>query len=68
MGISEKHLTRIFRPFERLHGNQIPGTGLGLAICKKVCDTHGWDLSVRSTVGHGAVFEIVIPIDNVLQR
>jgi light-regulated signal transduction histidine kinase (bacteriophytochrome) len=61
IGIDEKYLDRIFAPFERLHSSKIQGTGLGLAICRKVCDSHGWRLNVRSTLGQGTTFEILLP-------
>ena len=61
IGVSERHLERIFRPFERLQSGDVKGTGLGLAICKKVVESHNWTLQVRSTVDVGTVFEISIP-------
>lgn len=65
IGIPAKYLQRIFIPFERLHGNNLPGTGLGLAICKKVCESHGWNLSVTSEVDVGTQFLISIPLSSV---
>ncbi|MFK7861835.1 MAG: ATP-binding protein [Granulosicoccus sp.] len=65
IGIPSKYLQRIFFPFERLHGIDVPGTGLGLAICKKVCESHGWHLDVGSELNHGSTFLITIPTSSV---
>ena len=61
IGIPEKYQQRIFRPFERLHNDAIKGTGIGLAMCRKVCDSHGWELSVSSEPGVGTTFDIHLP-------
>ena len=56
MGISEKHLQRIFERFFRTEGGRsrdITGTGLGLAICKHIVEAHGQTIHVRSTEGVG---------------
>ena len=66
VGIDEKYHKRIFTPFERMHAGKVQGTGLGLAICRKVCDSHGWDLAVESTSGVGTTFKIHIPENSVL--
>ena len=66
IGINEKHLQRVFLPFERMHSGVVQGTGLGLAICRKVCDSHNWTLNVKSTLGVGTTFEVAIPMHSVL--
>jgi len=38
------------------------GTGLGLAIVKKVIDEHGGQILVKSAIGEGTKFIIVLPI------
>lgn len=63
IGFDEKHVERIFEPFERLHGRgQYEGTGIGLAICKKIVERHGGSITVRSLLGHGSTFIITLPI------
>jgi signal transduction histidine kinase len=57
-GIGETDLPRIFEPFFTTRPD---GTGLGLAICYKVVRAHGGDIRVRSTVGQGSTFTIVLP-------
>jgi hypothetical protein len=57
-GIKEADLPRIFEPFFTTRPD---GTGLGLAICHKVVRAHGGDIQVRSTVGQGSTFTILLP-------
>jgi len=57
-GISVDDLPRIFEPFFTTRAD---GTGLGLAICQKVVRAHGGDIQVRSTVGAGSTFTILLP-------
>ena len=51
IGISEKHLSRIFERFYRTEEGRsidVTGSGLGLAICKHIIEAHGHSLHVRS--------------------
>jgi signal transduction histidine kinase len=57
-GIRADDLPRIFEPFFTTRPD---GTGLGLAICHKVVRAHGGDIQVRSTIGSGSTFTIVLP-------
>ncbi|MBC8286930.1 MAG: hypothetical protein H8E42_05580 [Nitrospinae bacterium] len=65
IGFDEKYKEKIFRPFERLHGrSQYSGAGIGLAICKKVVESHNWELDVQSQVNVGSTFIIGLPKSN----
>ena len=57
-GIHADDLPRIFEPFFTTRPD---GTGLGLAICHKVVRAHGGDIQVRSIVGSGSTFTILLP-------
>lgn len=51
IGISEKHLPRIFERFYRTEEGRtidVTGSGLGLAICKHIIEAHGQAIHVRS--------------------
>jgi signal transduction histidine kinase len=62
IGINEKYNSRIFKPFERLHGmNEREGIGMGLALCQKIVTRHGGTISVKSKPDKGATFIITLP-------
>ncbi len=58
-GIAPEMLETVFEPFVTTKGTS--GTGLGLAIAAAVIDAHGGRISVRSEMGKGTEFEILIP-------
>jgi signal transduction histidine kinase len=64
IGIAPEHRQRIFKVFERLHGEEsYPGTGIGLAIVKKGVERMGGRVGVESDPGHGSRFWIELPED-----
>jgi signal transduction histidine kinase len=64
IGFDEKHLDRIFEPFQRLHGRgEYEGSGIGLAICRKIVELHGGAITARSTPGEGTTFIVTLPIE-----
>jgi two-component system NtrC family sensor kinase len=59
-GIAPENLSKIFEPF--FTTKEIgKGTGLGLAVCYGIVTEHGGRLSVRSNLGKGSVFTILLP-------
>jgi light-regulated signal transduction histidine kinase (bacteriophytochrome) len=62
VGISPEHYQRIFEPFKRLHGHEIPGSGIGLALCRKIVDRYGGRIWVESIVGEGSTFQFTLPV------
>ncbi len=63
IGFDQKHVDRIFTPFQRLHSrDRYEGTGIGLAICRKIVEHHGGTLTAHSVPDEGSVFVIEMPI------
>ena len=62
MGISDEDLTHIFEPFFTTK-DLGQGTGLGLSIAHGIILEHGGWIDVRSKVGHGTTFEILLPME-----
>jgi two-component system phosphate regulon sensor histidine kinase PhoR len=63
-GIPPEHLPRIFERFYRVdkaRSREIGGTGLGLAIVKHLAEGMGATVTVRSEVGKGTCFTILVP-------
>ncbi len=61
-GIEEDDRRRLFERFFRsVKSEGLPGAGLGLSIVKAIAETHGGSISVESTLGHGATFELRLP-------
>ena len=59
IGIAPEHWERIFRVFERLHGEETyAGTGIGLAIVQKGVQRLGGRAGVESAEGQGSKFWI----------
>ncbi len=58
-GIPKKDIKKIFAPF---FTTKKGGTGLGLAIAKNVIEAHGGRIEVKSKVGRGTTFRIVLPL------
>ena len=65
MGIAEHQLTSIFDPFMQAHKtsseNARGGIGLGLSIVKKHVEQIKGTISVRSDLGKGSIFTVVLP-------
>lgn len=61
-GIPAEDLPYIFDPYRQsVAGRNKVGVGLGLAIVKRVVAAHGGSVSVRSQVGVGSSFTVLLP-------
>lgn len=63
-GIPPERLERIFQRFGNFASQpnaRQTSTGLGLTFCRLVVEAHGGSLSVASTLGDGATFQVLLP-------
>lgn len=63
-GMDRATIERIFDPFFTTK-DQGAGTGLGLSISYGVIQKHGGDILVRSEVGKGTEFTVLLPVKNL---
>jgi two-component system phosphate regulon sensor histidine kinase PhoR len=64
-GIQPRDLKHVFDKFYRASdplSRTIEGTGLGLAMVKHIVIGHGGRVSAVSEMGHGATFNVVLPV------
>jgi two-component system, sensor histidine kinase len=65
VGIPPESLDQLFQPFFQVESGSnrsYGGTGLGLAICKQIIDEMGGLVSVRSVLGIGTTFEVMLEV------
>lgn len=62
-GIAPQHMNKIFEPFFTTKSVG-EGTGLGLSISYSLVERMGGELTAANRQGRGAVFVIVIPVNN----
>ena len=62
-GISEADMKKLARPFVQVGAVSEPrsGTGLGLHICRMLARAMGGEMEIKSVLGKGATFSIVVP-------
>jgi signal transduction histidine kinase len=61
-GIAPETLGKIFNPYFTTKSS---GTGLGLPTTKRLIEEHGGRVEVRSEVGRGSDFRVVLPLTEV---
>lgn len=65
-GIDNIHLPRLTERFYRADSHRsraLGGTGLGLAIVKHILSRHRGRLKIRSELGQGTEFTVILPMD-----
>lgn len=63
IGIEEKHLSKIFTIFKRLHHqSEYEGTGIGLALCEKIVGNHEGKIDISSAPGEGTTIDVYLPV------
>lgn len=65
IGIPSEHLPRLFERFyrvDRARSRGMGGTGLGLAIVKHIIQIHKGTVEVKSELGKGSTFSILLPL------
>ncbi|MGA7808158.1 ATP-binding protein [Bradyrhizobium sp.] len=60
MGLPQADPERIFKAF---YTTKSSGLGIGLSICRSIVEAHGGRLWATPNEPHGAVFRIVLPVD-----
>ena len=63
-GIPEEKLSDIFNPFFTTKPDA-KGTGLGLSVSLGIIKQHGGDIKVKSKVGEGTTFTVLLPVAQV---
>lgn len=64
IGIAEHELEHIFDRFYRIDKSRTShGFGLGLSIVKSIIDAHKGSIEVKSRLGEGTAFTILLPLD-----
>ena len=60
IGIPSDRLLRIFEPFYTTKADN-GGTGLGLGLCRMLVSEMGGAIEVRSALGRGSMFRVILP-------
>ncbi|WP_144143404.1 sensor histidine kinase [Paraburkholderia sp. BCC1884] len=61
LGIPAAYMSKVFRAFQRLHGDIVSGEGIGLAVVRRTVERHGGRVWVESAEGAGSTFFVVLP-------
>ena len=65
IGIDESDLNRVFEDFyqvDRKRDEALGGSGIGLAVTRRLAELHGGRVRVRSQMGRGSNFELLLPL------
>lgn len=64
IGISEKHINKIFERFYQVEDSnqESVGTGIGLSVTKSLVELHKGKITVKSNIGKGSCFRVLLPL------
>lgn len=65
IGMREEFINCIFDTFTREQDSRVDktiGSGLGMAITKKIVELLKGEINVKSKLGHGTTFEVILPL------
>ena len=63
-GIPDDHINYVFDRFYRVpreNKKEVEGFGIGLFYVKKICELHGWKVSIKNNTGQGITITLHIP-------
>ena len=60
-GIDSEDIKHVFDPFYQAKHSK-PGSGIGLGVVKKIAELHHGSVSVKSKVGKGSTFTVILPM------
>ncbi len=66
IGIADEHHEMIFEEFRQVDGSitrRFGGTGLGLSLARKLTERMDGTLTVASSLGRGATFQVRLPVE-----
>lgn len=65
IGIHEKDIPCLFQPFSQIDSSstrKYQGAGLGLAISRQLAEIMGGYITVKSSMGQGSTFKVMLPL------
>jgi signal transduction histidine kinase len=71
IGIAEADQPRVFEDFYQVRNmlqSEVKGSGLGLPYARQLTRVLGGELRLRSTVGKGTTFEVLLPMGGAARR